>query len=139
MRYSILLLGSRGFLSPSYSWAMFPPRSRHMYLLGILYFFGFDTATQIGLLGIFQAPEALKGLSFVSILVLPVIFAAGFSLIGGMHKINARRVWMGVHQTHSEAILQHDDYLHPPHGRARVGGIEASGLLVDHYHLQSSF
>ena len=72
-----LLLGSRGFLS-----RLFRPmfnliqRSWHMYPLGILFGLGFDTATEIGLLGI-SAAEASKGLSPSSILVFPVLFAAG--------------------------------------------------------------
>ncbi|MGH9742905.1 MAG: HoxN/HupN/NixA family nickel/cobalt transporter, partial [Candidatus Acidiferrum sp.] len=76
-----LLLGSRGFLS-----RMFRPmfrvitRSWHMYPLGILFGLGFDTATEIGLLGI-SAVEGSKGLSIWSILVFPVLFAAGMSLI----------------------------------------------------------
>ena len=56
----------------SRSWQMFP--------LGILFGLGFDTATEIGLLGI-SAAEAAKGLSIWSILVFPALFAAGMSLI----------------------------------------------------------
>jgi high-affinity nickel-transport protein len=76
-----LLLGNRGFLS-----RLFRPMfnlirsSWHMYPLGILFGLGFDTATEIGLLGI-SAAEASKGLSLSSILVFPVLFAAGMSLI----------------------------------------------------------
>ncbi|SNS70876.1 high-affinity nickel-transport protein [Granulicella rosea] len=76
-----LLLGSRGFLS-----RLFRPifnmihRSWHMYPLGILFGLGFDTATEIGLLGI-SALEAPKGLSLWSIMALPALFVAGMSLI----------------------------------------------------------
>src|SRR6516162_652593 len=55
-------------------------RSWHMYPLGLLFGLGFDTATEIGLLGI-SAAEASKGLSFWAILVFPELFAAGMSLI----------------------------------------------------------
>ena len=51
-----------------------------MYPLGPLFGLGFDTATEIGLLGI-SAAEASRGLSFWSILVFPILFAAGMSLI----------------------------------------------------------
>ena len=44
--------------------------SWHMYPLGFLFGLGFDTATEIGLLGI-SAAEASKGLSVWSILVFP--------------------------------------------------------------------
>ena len=76
-----LLLGSRGLLA-----RLFRPlfriirRSWHMYPLGVLFGLGFDTATEIGLLGI-AAAEASKGLSLWSILVFPTLFAAGMSLI----------------------------------------------------------
>ena len=48
-----LLLGSRGFLSRLFR-PMFAviSRSWHMYPLGLLFGLGFDTATEIGLLGI---------------------------------------------------------------------------------------
>ena len=72
-----LLLGNRGLLS-----RLFRPvfrmitRSWHMYPLGLLFGLGFDTATEIGVLGI-SAAEASKGLSFGAILVFPVLFIAG--------------------------------------------------------------
>jgi high-affinity nickel-transport protein len=55
-------------------------RSWHMYPLGFLFGLGFDTATEIGLLGI-SAAEASKGLSIWSILVFPALFTAGMSLV----------------------------------------------------------
>jgi high-affinity nickel-transport protein len=55
-------------------------RSWHMYPLGFLFGLGFDTATEIGLLGI-SAAEASKGLSVWSILVYPALFTAGMSLV----------------------------------------------------------
>jgi nickel/cobalt transporter (NiCoT) family protein len=55
-------------------------RSWHMYPLGLLFGLGFDTATEIGLLGI-SAAEASKGLSIWSILVFPALFTVGMSLV----------------------------------------------------------
>jgi high-affinity nickel-transport protein len=55
-------------------------RSWHMYPLGFLFGLGFDTATEIGLLGI-AAAEAARGLSIWSILVFAALFAAGMSLV----------------------------------------------------------
>ena len=55
-------------------------RSWHMYPLGILFGLGFDTASEIGLLGI-AASEAANGLSAVSIVIFPALFTAGMSLI----------------------------------------------------------
>ncbi|HXD48615.1 MAG TPA: HoxN/HupN/NixA family nickel/cobalt transporter [Gemmatimonadaceae bacterium] len=55
-------------------------RSWHMYPVGLLFGLGFDTATEIALLGI-SAVEASKGLSFWSILVFPALFTAGMALV----------------------------------------------------------
>jgi high-affinity nickel-transport protein len=55
-------------------------RSRDMYLIGLLFGLGFDTATEVGLLGI-AAIEAGKGLPVVAILLFPALFAAGMSLV----------------------------------------------------------
>jgi len=48
--------------------------------LGFLFGLGFDTATEVSLLGI-AASETAKGLSIWSILVFPALFAAGMSLV----------------------------------------------------------
>jgi len=55
-------------------------RSRDMYLIGLLFGLGFDTATEVGLLGI-AAIEAGKGLPLWAILIFPALFTAGMSLI----------------------------------------------------------
>jgi nickel/cobalt transporter (NiCoT) family protein len=55
-------------------------RSWHMYPLGVLFGLGFDTATEIGLLGI-SAAQASKGLPIWSIMVFPALFTAGMSLV----------------------------------------------------------
>jgi high-affinity nickel-transport protein len=55
-------------------------RSWQMYPLGVLFGLGFDTATEIGLLGV-SASQASRGLSIWSILVFPALFTAGMTLI----------------------------------------------------------
>lgn len=55
-------------------------KSWHMYPLGFLFGLGFDTATEIGVLGI-TAAEATKGLPVWSILIFPALFTAGMSLV----------------------------------------------------------
>jgi nickel/cobalt transporter (NiCoT) family protein len=55
-------------------------RSRDMFFIGTLFGLGFDTATEVGLLGI-AAIEAGKGLPLWAILIFPALFAAGMSLI----------------------------------------------------------
>ena len=51
-----------------------------MYPLGILFGLGFDTATEVALLFL-AAGAATSGLPFYAILCLPVLFAAGMSLL----------------------------------------------------------
>ena len=135
-----LLLGNRGFLS-----RLFRPvfgmirRSWHMYPLGILFGLGFDTATEIGLLGI-SAVEASKGLSLWSILVFPALFAAGMSLIDTTDNIlmlgaygwasvkPVRKLYYNMTITFVSIIVA-----------LVVGGIEALGLLVGQFHLAGAF
>jgi nickel/cobalt transporter (NiCoT) family protein len=135
-----LLLGSRGFLSRLFR-PMFKmiTRSWHMYPLGILFGLGFDTATEIGVLGI-SAAEASKGLSFWAILVFPVLFAAGMSLIDTTDNIlmlgaygwafvkPIRKLYYNMTITSVSVVVA-----------MVVGGIEALGLLAEHFHLQGRF
>jgi high-affinity nickel-transport protein len=76
-----LILSRRGFVGRlSRRFFRLIERSRHMYLLGVLFGLGFDTATEIGLLGI-SATQAAQGMSIWSILVFPALFTAGMSLM----------------------------------------------------------
>lgn len=54
--------------------------SGQMYGLGVLFGLGFDTATEIGLLGV-SAAGAARGISLWAVLVLPALFSAGMALI----------------------------------------------------------
>jgi high-affinity nickel-transport protein len=135
-----LLLGNRGFLA-----RLFRPifgmiqRSWHMYPLGILFGLGFDTATEIGLLGL-SAVEASKGLSLWSILVFPALFAAGMSLIDTTDNIlmlgaygwasvkPIRKIYYNMTITLISVIVA-----------LGVAGIEALGLLAGHFHLTGLF
>ncbi|OXM84470.1 HoxN/HupN/NixA family nickel/cobalt transporter [Paenibacillus rigui] len=75
------LLHSRGFfarlIKPFYR---FIQRSWHVYPLGFLFGLGFDTATEVGLLAI-SAGVAKSSISVLGILSLPLLFAAGMSLL----------------------------------------------------------
>jgi nickel/cobalt transporter (NiCoT) family protein len=51
-----------------------------MYPLGILFGLGFDTATEVALLFL-AAGASFAGLPFYAILCLPILFAAGMSLL----------------------------------------------------------
>lgn len=76
-----MLLSGGGFLA-----RIFRPlfgmirASWHMYPLGFLFGLGFDTASEIALLGI-SAAEASKGMPIWTILVFPALFTAGMSLV----------------------------------------------------------
>ena len=135
-----LLLGGRGFLSRIFR-PMFRMinRSWHMYPLGVLFGLGFDTATEIGVLGI-SAAEAARGLSFWSILVFPVLFAAGMSLIDTTDNIlmlgaygwafvkPIRKLYYNITITCVSVVVA-----------LVVGGIEALGLLSAHFHFEGWF
>jgi high-affinity nickel-transport protein len=76
-----VLLNGRGLLA-----RLFRPlfrvvtRSWHMLPLGFLFGLGFDTATEVALLGI-SGTQAGEGMSMWSIMVFPALFAAGMSLV----------------------------------------------------------
>jgi nickel/cobalt transporter (NiCoT) family protein len=52
----------------------------HIYPIGVLFGLGFDTATEVGLL-VLAGGAAAFALPFYAILVLPILFAAGMSLM----------------------------------------------------------
>jgi high-affinity nickel-transport protein len=135
-----LLLAGRGVLTRFFRpiFAMIR-RSWHMYPLGVLFGLGFDTATEIGLLGI-SAAEASKGLPMGAILVFPALFAAGMSLVDTTDNIlmlgaygwafvkPVRKLYYNMTITLVSVIVA-----------LVVGGIEALGLLADRFRLTGTF
>ncbi|HZZ59474.1 MAG TPA: HoxN/HupN/NixA family nickel/cobalt transporter [Opitutaceae bacterium] len=76
-----LLLSRRGFMGRVFRRLFgLVTRSRHMFAIGVLFGLGFDTATEIGLLGL-SAQSAARGLPIWTILVFPTLFAAGMTLV----------------------------------------------------------
>jgi nickel/cobalt transporter (NiCoT) family protein len=76
-----LMLANRGLLGRLFRrFFRLIERSWQMYPLGILFGLGFDTATEVGLLGI-SATQASQGLTIWSILVFPALFTAGMTLL----------------------------------------------------------
>jgi high-affinity nickel-transport protein len=75
------LLARRGFFARLFR-ALFRlvRRDWQMYLVGLLFGLGFDTATEVGLLGI-SASAASHGLPVWSIMMFPALFAAGMALV----------------------------------------------------------
>ncbi len=61
-------------------------KSWHMYIVGLLFGLGFDTATEVGLLSI-TAISANKGIPLWEIMILPMAFTAGMSLIDSLDGI----------------------------------------------------
>jgi nickel/cobalt transporter (NiCoT) family protein len=55
-------------------------RSSDMYLVGLLFGLGFDTASEVGLLGI-SASTGAAGMPIWNILLLPAVFTAGMALV----------------------------------------------------------
>ena len=135
-----LLLSGQGFLA-----RLFRPmfaiirKSWHMYPLGILFGLGFDTATEIGVLGI-SAAAAAKGLPIWSILVFPALFAVGMSLIDTTDNVlmlgaygwafvrPIRKLYYNMTITFVSVIVA-----------LVVGGIEGLGLLAAEFHRQGVF
>src|SRR5208337_2248426 len=76
-----LMLSNRGFMARLFRrFFHIIEHSWHMYPLGVLFGLGFDTATEVGLLGI-SATQAAQGMPIWSILVFPALFTAGMSLM----------------------------------------------------------
>ncbi|GKQ34969.1 HoxN/HupN/NixA family nickel/cobalt transporter [Streptomyces sp. A012304] len=74
-------LNNRGFLNRLLGRVMASvTRPAQMYPLGLLFGLGFDTATEVALL-VLAGSGAASGLPWYAILCLPVLFAAGMSLL----------------------------------------------------------
>ncbi len=135
-----MLLANRGLLARlfkrlfrlvEYSWQMFP--------LGFLFGLGFDTATEVGLLGI-SAAEAAKGVSIWSILVFPVLFTAGMSLVDSTDGVvmtgaygwafvkPIRKLYYNLTITFVSVVVA-----------VVIGGIEALGLIGDQFNSMAGF
>jgi high-affinity nickel-transport protein len=135
-----LLLSGRGLLV-----RIFRPlfgmirQSWHMYPLGFLFGLGFDTATEVGILGI-SAAAAGKGLPIWSIMVFPALFTAGMSLIDttdGILMLGAygwafikpvRKLYYNMTITFVSVVVA-----------LLIGGIAALGLIGKQFKLSGLF
>lgn len=112
--------------------------SWQMYGVGLLFGLGFDTATEIGLLGV-SAASAAKGLSLWAILTLPALFSAGMALIDtadSMVMVGAygwafvkpmRKLYYNLTITSLSVMVA-----------LIVGGIETLGLLGGYLHARGA-
>ena len=106
-----------------------------MYPIGLLFGLGFDTATEVALLGI-SAAAAAKGLSVEAMAVFPALFTAGMTLIDttdGILMVGAygwafikpiRKLYYNLTITFVSVVVA-----------LLIGGIEAGGLLKDQLNL----
>jgi high-affinity nickel-transport protein len=135
-----MLLAGRGFLS-----RLFRPmfclirQSWHMFPLGVLFGLGFDTATEIGLLGI-SAEQAAQGLPIWSILVFPALFTAGMTLVDTTDSIlmlgaygwafvkPIRKLYYNLTITFVSVVVA-----------VVIGGVEALGLAGGQFRLAGPF
>jgi high-affinity nickel-transport protein len=135
-----MLLAGRGFLS-----RIFRPlfrmitKSGHMYFLGVLFGLGFDTATEVGVLGI-SAAGAAQGMPLWSILVFPVLFTAGMTLLDTTDSVlmlgaydwafvkPVRKLYYNITITAISVAVA-----------VFVGSIEGLGLIADALHLSGGF
>lgn len=135
-----ILLNNRGFLA-----RLFRPlfklvtKSWHMFPIGFLFGLGFDTATEVAMFGV-SAAQAAKGVPIGAILVFPVLFAAGMSLVDttdGVMMLGAydwafikpmRKLYYNMTITLVSVMVA-----------VVIGGIEALGLVSDQLQLKGGF
>lgn len=134
-----LLLAQRGFFGRifrnlfrliEHSWQLYP--------IGFLFGLGFDTATEVGLLGI-SATQATAGLSLWSILVFPTLFMAGMALVDTTDSIlmlgaygwafvkPIRKLYYNLTITLVSVLVA-----------LLIGGIEVLGLIGDHLKIHGA-
>ena len=77
------LLASRGLMNRIFRgrYNRFINHSWQLYPVGVLFGLGFDTATEVGLLGLSATAAVAGGLPALAIISLPILFAAGMSLM----------------------------------------------------------
>jgi len=133
-------LAERGLLGRLFRPLMaFVGRSWHMYPIGVLFGLGFDTATEVGLLGI-AAAQGARGLPVYDILIFPLLFTVGMSLLDttdGILMLGAygwaylkpmRKLFYNMTITFVSVIVA-----------VLVGAIEAVGLIADRLDLKGGF
>lgn len=135
-----LLLNNRGLLARVFR-PMFRMVSKPVWMLplGFLFGLGFDTATEVSLLGL-SASQASQGVSIGIVLVFPVLFAAGMSLVDttdGVLMLGAydwafvrpiRKLYYNLTITLVSVVVA-----------LLIGGIETLGLLSKRFELHGSF
>ncbi len=106
-----------------------------MYPVGFLFAVGFDTATEIGLVGL-AATQAAQGVTLWQTLLFPALFTAGMAFVDAADSVlmvgaygwafvhPMRKLWYNLTITVASVIAA-----------MLIGGIEALSLLVDRFGL----
>jgi high-affinity nickel-transport protein len=114
-----------------HSWKMYP--------VGLLFGLGFDTATEVGLLGI-AATTAGQGVPVLAILIFPALFTAGMTLMDTTDSIlmlgaygwafvkPIRKLYYNLNITLISVVVA-----------LVVGGLEALSILATELHLSGGF
>ncbi len=107
-------------------------QSRHMFAIGFLFGLGFDTASEIGVLGL-SAAGAGHGMPIWSVLIFPALFTAGMSAVDTLDSglmthaygwalvAPARKLYYNLAVTFLSVVVA-----------VVVGGVEAASLLGPH-------
>jgi high-affinity nickel-transport protein len=135
-----LLLAQRGFWGRVFRGLFrLVDKSWQMYLVGVLFGLGFDTATEVGLLGI-SATEAARNLPVWSIMLFPALFTSGMALVDTADSVlmlgaygwasaqPLRKLYYNITITSVSVLVA-----------LIVGGIEALGLVQDRFNLSGPF
>lgn len=113
--------------------------SWQMYPLGFLFGLGFETATEVALLGL-SAEQASQGMGLGSILVFPALFTAAMTLVDttdGVLMLGAygwafvkpiRKLYYNMTITFVSVLVA-----------LLIGGVEALGLIADRLDLEGPF
>jgi high-affinity nickel-transport protein len=125
------ILGGRAQKLINHSWQMYP--------LGILFGLGFDTASEVGLLAL-TAGVATGKVSFWAVISLPLLFAAGMSLMdttdgalmskayGWAFSSPLRKIWYNITTTSLSVAVA-----------LLIGTIEIFQVLSDRLHWRGAF
>jgi len=133
------LLHQRGWLARLFRPLFrFVSESWHLYPIGLLFAFGFETASEISLFGL--SAQASNTVSSWSILIFPALFAAGMTLVdttdgilmlgayGWAYRNPLRKLFYNLTITSVSVLVA-----------LVVGGIETLGLIAGQFHLQGAF
>lgn len=134
------LIESRGlimrFVQPLFQ---FIQKSWHIFPLGFLFGLGFDTASEVSLLAL-SAGAAQHTVPFLGIIALPILFAAGMSLLDTLDGVlmtnayhwafdkPARKIFYNITMTAISVVAA-----------LLIGGVEIMQLLGEKWHWKNGF